>query len=310
MDRKKKSENKLADQLDNVVDLRMPGFTRNVALGAVRQMVFHETSSENWYQEFLDRINQSVGKGYLPVYRMADGEFIFCVGWRPEFPKEASGFTEKVFWNIKGKLKQALKSLVSGKKTVWGENYSGMNQNDLMIHYIRCLKAVSANGMLALHYTRSPGRFSEQYFEPMCQWFEDNQISVDEKNYTSFYFVYALLCGPDCSFLIRDKSLLIVTSADDQKKKKITRYLQSLGAKDIQYLKISPDKALLDRINLDELTGPVDIAFVAGGIGSVNILNQLRPLNTVCMDIGICLEIFADPSTRGRMFTVPDQFIG
>lgn len=312
MDHQKQKENKLTGQLGHVhvIDLRIPGFIGNVEPGEVGQLAFHETSSGKWYQEFLDRIHHSIGKGYLPVYRMADGEFIFCVGWRPELPKEAGGLAEKLFWKIKGRLSQALKSPASGKKTVWGENYSGMNRNELMVQYTQCLKTVSENGMLALHFTRSSGRFSEQYFEPMCQWFEDNQINVDESNYTSFYFVYALLCGPDCSALIRDKSLLIVTSADDLKKEKISRYLQLLGAKEIQYLKISPDKALLDRINLDELAGPVDIALVAGGIGSVNILDQLKPLNTVCIDIGICLEIFADPSKRGRVFTVPDEIIG
>src|ERR1700693_4749746 len=300
----------LSKRLGFVIDLRIPGYIRNVAPGEVGQLAFDETSSEKWYQEFLDRIHHSIGKRNLPVYRMADGEFIFCFGWRPELPKEKSGLTGKIIWKIKGRLNQALKSLVSGKKTVWGENYSGMNQNELMAHYIRCMKSVSIDGMLALHFARSSGRFSEEYFEPMCQWFDDNQINVDENNYISFYFVYALLCGPDFSPLIRDKSLLIVTSADDLKKEKITRYLRSLGAKEIQYLKISPDRAMLDRINLMDLKGTVDIAFVAGGIGSVNILDQLKPLNTVCIDIGICLEIFADPSRRSRVFTVPDDVIG
>lgn len=297
----------LTRRFGSVIDLRIPGFTRNVAPGEVRQLAFHETPSEKWYQEFLDRIYQSIGKGYLPIYRMADGEFIFCVGWRPELPKEASGLTEKLFWKIRGKLKQSLKRFVSGKKTVWGENYSGMNQNELKAHYIRCLKTVSEHGLLALHFTRSAGRFSEEYFEPMCKWFEINQIEITPEKYTSFYFVYALLCGPDSKVLIRNRRLLLVTSSDEPKKTKVREYLMSLGAKTVQFLRISPNRALLDKINLDEIKEPVDLALVAGGIGSVNILDQLKPLNTVCIDIGICMEIFADPSKRGRIFTVPDQ---
>ncbi|MBI3582495.1 MAG: hypothetical protein HY096_00915 [Nitrospinae bacterium] len=182
-----------------------------------------------------------------------------------------------------------------------------MNQNELKAHYIRCLKTVSEHGLLALHFTRSAGRFSEEYFEPMCKWFEINQIEITPENYTSFYFVYALLCGPDSKALIQNRCLLLVTSADEPKKTRIREYLISLGAKTVQFLKISPNRALLDKIDLDGVKETVDIALVAGGIDSVNILDQLKPLNTVRIDIGICMEIFADTSKRGRIFTVPDQ---
>jgi hypothetical protein len=299
----------LSKRLGSVIDLRVPGFLRNVAPGDVCQLAFHETTTENWYEEFLGRIRHSIGKCYLPVYRMADGEFIFCVGWRPELPRGTSGVAERLRSKIKEKVKQSFNRFVSGQKTVWGESYSGNNHDQLMAHYIRCLKMVSTHGMLALHFTRSARRFSEEYFEPMCHWFEKNKIEITPENYTSFYFIYALLCGPESKGLFKDRGVLLVTSADDSKRKRIREYLMSLGPKTVQFLTISPDRALLDKIDLNEIKGTVDLALVAGGIGSVNILDQLKPLNTVCIDIGICMEIFADSSKRGRIFTVPDQSV-
>jgi hypothetical protein len=302
-----KTKNNLIDSLNKVINLQLPGFTKNVPSGEVGQIVFEEGTSGKWYGEFINRIQTSIGKEYLPIYRMADGEFIFCVEWRPELPRGISGFAEKISWKIKGKVKQSFKRFVPGRKTVWGENYSRMNHDELMVHYVRCLKTVSEHGILALHFTRSAGKFSEEYFEPMCNWFETNNIEITPDNYTSFYFVYALLCGPDSKVLIRNRRLLLVTSADDSKRTRIREYLMSLGAKTVQFLRISINRALLDKINLDGIKEPVDLAFVAGGIGSVNILDQIKPLNTVCIDIGICMEIFADPSKRGRIFTQPDQ---
>lgn len=270
-------------------------------------MAFSEITSEEWYREFLDRIEQSIGKRYFPIYRMADGEFIFCVGWRPEIPNKEFGLIKRMIRKSGVPLKRMVRALVSGKKTVWGENYSGLSYKKRMIHYIRCLRIVSENGLLALHFTRSSGRFSEQYFYPMTRWFEINKIKLTPVNYTSFYFVYALLCGTDCKNLVRERRLLLITSADDSKKVRIREYFASLGAKTVQFMRISSDRALFDRIDLNKIQGTVDLALVAAGIGSVNILEQLKPLNTVCIDIGICMEIFADSSKRGRNFTLPDQ---
>jgi hypothetical protein len=302
-----KSEKKLIERLNKTIDLQVPGFTKKVPEGEVGQIVFDVISSEKWYGNFLNRIKDSIGKRYLPVYRMADGEFIFCVGWKPDLPNVQSRVIERLWFKTKGVIKSGVRSVYSRSSTCWGEDYSGISNEDLMRHYVRCLKVVASHGILAIHFTRSNGRFSEQYFEPMCEWFEKNKIEITPDNYISFYFVYALLCGPDSKVLIRNRRLLLVTSADDSKRTRIGEYLMSLGAKTVQFLRISPNRALLDKINLDEIKETVDLVLVAGGIGSVNILDQLKPLNTVCIDIGICMEIFADPSKRGRIFTQPDQ---
>lgn len=307
MNDRSKSGKKLIERLNKTIDLQVPGFTRNVPSGEVGQIVFDEIYSEKWYCEFINRIQSSIGKRYLPVYRMADGEFIFCVGWKPDLPNVQSRVIERLWLKTKGVIKSAVRSVYSSNSTCWGEDYSGISREDIMEHYVRCLKVVASHGILAIHFTRSPGRFSEQYFEPMCEWLQGNSIVLEPGNYTSFYFVYALLCGPDSKRVIQGKRVLAVTSADQMKRGKIVNSLMSLGASDVQFLGISPDRAMLDRLNLEKVSRPIDIVFVAGGIGSVNILEQLKSLNTVCIDIGICMEIFADPSKRGRIFTQPDQ---
>ena len=294
----------LQESLSRVIDLQLPGFHDHVRTGDVGQRSFREMPSETWYRNFIRQVTAAMGKHHFPVYRMADGEFIFAVGWIPEVESGRYGASTRLWKSAKKFIQSLGKNGDCGNPTVWGETYP--DRQNLLPHFVRCVRSVSEQGLLALHFTRSPGHFSEEYFGPMCDWFEKNEIALTVDNYTSFYFVYALLCGPECSELLKERSLLLVTSADESKQERISRYLLRKGARRIQFLGISPDRSLLDRIDLGIVEDPVDLALVAGGIGSVNILDQLKPLKTACLDIGICMEIFADPGKRGRTFTVPD----
>ncbi|MBT9168243.1 MAG: Chondroitin synthase [Syntrophomonadaceae bacterium] len=298
----------LINQFRAVVDLQLPAFKRQVPPGSVGQLAFEPCTAETWYLEFRNRIVSAMGNSYLPVYRMADGEFIFCVGRKYETAPLDEPAGRRMWTRAKELIASTVNRFRSAEKTCWGEQYVGVDKGALMRHYVGCLQRVSQCGMLAVHFVRSPKRFAEQYIQPMCEWFAENRILLDRKNYTSFYFVYALLCGPDSRMIFEGRRVLVVTSADAVKRTRIIESLTKLGAEHVQFLSISPNRSLIDKIDIAQVNGHVDIALIAGGIGSVNILDQLAPLNTVCIDAGICVECFADPSRRKeRIFLQSDD---
>jgi len=300
---------RLADRFVYTVDLQLPGFKQKVPPGSVAQLSFSHRTADEWYADFLDQVYSAIGNCYFPIYRMADGEFIFCVGRKSDLPHVNANILERFTLRTKGRIKEWLGPLLPAEQTIWGEGYPEISRDQLMQRFVCCLKNVAEHGMLALHFTRSPGRFSEQYIEPLSAWFEDNKIPLLPQNYTSFYFVYALLCGPESRTLFHRRRVLVITSATQKKFQRIKESLMALGSTDVQFAGISANQAMLDTIDLKPIHKPVDIVLVAAGIGAVNILDQLKPLCTVCIDAGIFLEILSDSQKRGRIFTVPDKLM-
>lgn len=300
---------KLKDQLIYVTDLRVPGYLKAVPENKISQLDFIERSSLVWYQEYLSEIMSSMGKRFLPIYRMADGEFIFCVGPYPDHLDADSSLRGRIRHVINTVRYWIKRNAGSSMETCWGESYSGKDLKKLRQHFIKSIKEVAQSGKLAIHFTRSPEQFSEQYFRPVCDWLKNEKIPLSIGNYLPFYFVYALLCGPDGKRLMQGKNVLIVTSADEEKKSRICSGLIAMGVGNVQFLTISSNNALIDLVDLSGLDRKIDLALIGAGIGSVNILAQLKPLNTVCIDAGVCIEIFADAKNRQRIFTIPDEMV-
>jgi hypothetical protein len=114
--------------------------------------------------------------------------------------------------------------------------------------------------------------------------------------------------GPDRKRLINGRRVLIVSGLTDDKRRGIKRGLTEGGASDIQFLPISPKKALLDTIDLGQIRRPVDLVLVGAGVGSANILVQLEPLGVPCLDVGFALSTLGNPELRwNRPFCVPDD---
>ena len=44
-------------------------------------MVLQRRDPADWYRRFVDRLTSA--RGFLPIYRMSDGEFLFVCGKRP-----------------------------------------------------------------------------------------------------------------------------------------------------------------------------------------------------------------------------------
>ncbi len=297
----------LARQLSHVVDLRVPGYLQVVPAGTIGQKTFAARDSAAWYQAFVDRIAAAVGTRHLPVYRMADGEFEFCVGERAGKP-----FTLKPR-DVARSLIQHTRVLMKRRRTddpgiatCWGETYTAAERADVMRRYVASLQSICRDGLIALHFTATKVQFGEAYFRPMCEWFDEHAVPLGPDNYLPFYFVYALLCGPDVARLVEGRRVLIVTSVDDDKRARLTAGLDARGAASVSFLPISSSRAMFDQPDPTPYLGEVDVALVGAGIASSLIIEHLRPLAVPCIDAGLALEIFADDARRDRIFTVPD----
>lgn len=259
-------------------------------------------SARDWYEEFIERCLESIGRQFLPIYRMADGEFQFMVGKQAPLTKSAFAWLEY----IKSKLVHVMSK--EGMRTCWGETYTKVELNYVRRHFVSCLKKIATQGILAVNFVSGENEKSElcdiEYYEPVFDWLRQNEITLTARNYYPFYFVYAMLSDWHRHVLLGKRNVLVITSLTEEKKAKFARNLMAEGAASVQFQSISPNKAMLDKISLSALQLPVDIVLIGAGIGAANILCQLEPLHTLCVDAGFALNCFMDPFLRGqRPFT-------
>jgi microcompartment protein CcmK/EutM len=299
----------LYEQLSHLVDLRISGFEESVPPGAFLQASFTDRSAQGWFDELTDRCRSAIGKTYLPVFRLSDGEFYFSVGYRIPRPEPGSHAVLHYLRHAVSYVKYGKhRRFWSGTPDYGYETYAGREWTALREKYIVCLREIAAEGLLAAAIVRTPNHYSERYHRPICGWFERHQIPLTPANYYPFHFVYALLNGPRRSHILQGRRVLVVTSLTPEKQRAIACGLEAAGAGSAQFLTISRSKAMADRISLSGLVRPIDVALVGGGVGAANVLVQLRPLGTLCIDAGYCLDLLADPALAGRReFTRPDQ---
>lgn len=284
------------------------------------------------YEIFRDNVLNSIGNKYFPIYRMADGEFIFCVR---NLDNNNQYFIK--YYTIMQSLKQIyvnIKRLIIGQKmygrkmpsyfreklfnvfnpqyfyVAHGESYTQKEIQNLRKKYINDLKKIANNGYLAIHFIKNIDETDySEFYESICDFFDKNKVILTEFNYTSFYYVYILLSGCDRKKLYQGKNVLIITSASEEKKIKVSENLYNEGVKTIQFYNISSNKSMFERIDIKQIYQPIDLVLIAAGIGSSNILVQLEPLKTVCIDAGFIIECLANPELREktRIFLNPDD---
>jgi hypothetical protein len=304
-----RSRTQLATKLSHSQGMRIPGFSYPVPpYGGLAFRSFASASSESQFEAFSERLQQCIGRFYLPIYRMADGEFAFLVGWRAPLSNDKIR-PLRALRQILGRLRRRVDPRVS--PTIWGEAYASGEQSLALQRMEQGVRHVANHGILAIYFTKRADQWGEQYFEPICEWFDSREISVGDDNYVPFYFVYALLNGPVRKRLYAGRHVLVVTHLTEPRKQAIEMGLRQEGVTSVQFLGISSNRALLDQVDVSSVSQPVDLALVAAGIGSVNILQQLEPLSVPCIDSGICLECLIDYKRRfERPFLLDDERLG
>jgi hypothetical protein len=255
------------------------------------------------YERFRNRVIAAIGREYLPVYRMADGEFGFMAGQRKLMRDRASvrrHFINQVRIRIRG----------GSHRTCWGEEYTAAEMERGNRIFLSSLTRVADRGVIAAYFAVRGDGWGEAYFEPVCDWLDANHIALNDDNYVPFYFVYAMLNDPRRSELYGGRRVLVVTHLTAERRSALERALLAEGATSVAFIPVSANKSLLDSIDPSTVTEAVDLALVAAGIGSVSILAQLESLAIPCIDCGISLECLLDGTRRlERPFLLGDDRI-
>lgn len=258
---------------------------------------------ESQYERFRNRVLSAIGREYLPVYRMADGEFGFMAGQRKLMrDRESLGrhFIDQVRLRIRG----------GSHRTCWGEEYTAAEMERGNEIFLRSLRRVAERGVIAAYFGVRGDGWGEAYFEPVCDWLDANHVALNDGNYAPFYFVYALLNDPRRSELYGGRRVLVVTHLTAERTSALERALLAEGAASVAFIPVSANKSLLDSIDPAAVTDTFDLALVAAGIGSVSILAQLESLGLPCIDCGISLECLLDGTRRlERPFLLGDDRI-
>jgi hypothetical protein len=294
------------------VALHYPGFDRiraisDVLADGVRAYAFDEADCRAWYRRFADDVLAAVeAHRFLPVYRMGDGEFSFALGAIEEVlplhrlrPRQAARRVLNLLAGRRGGHR-------SGSPGYGWEAYSPAERRALQPRYAAQLASIARDGYLALGLDESP--LYSRYLPSVLDWLDAQGVHLHAGNYQHAYAVYALLHGPDRARLLRGRSIVVVNHGGADRRDAITAALRDAGAARVQWLGISRDKAMLERLDLSRVAEPVDLALVGAGVGAANVLPQLAPLSAPALDVGFVLDVLADPELRwARPFCVPDD---
>lgn len=288
--------------LPELIPFEIPGFLKHSRSVIPNVLAFQKIDSEKWYEEFLEKIVSKIGKEYFPVMRMSDGEYTFLLGYVYPYYNGHTliEYLKKILIVFKAKVFSNNQFNAATLPNVSSGNYSFSEININKKKIAEQIKFLSEKGILALHLTYSLKPFQEQFHSGLNQWFERNDIQLNQNNYYPFYFVYAMLRGLQKSKFIKGLKILIFHSATGPKKEEIISALQSEGAHEIFWYQISPNRSMFEKIDLKEEYFEAEIAFIGAGVGKFNILVQLEPLKIPCIDAGFVFEVWADEINKWR----------
>ncbi len=271
--------------------------------GFLHAWSFRDIGPRQWFEAFRQTALAAMGRSFLPVYRMADGEYRFLMGRhynfsRKPFIKEFLAVTaEKIRLTNPDKW-----------KTSWGETYSPEDTRRLRANLIEDIRFIAQKGFLACYINDNGLNAFTEHNKPLLAFFQRHEISFGTENYVPFHFCPSLLVSGGWQGLLQNRRILIVTSLTPEKERAITDTLVEMGVASVCFLPISAHSSMYDRLDLSGIDKTMDICLVAAGIGSANILRQLQPLNTLSLDIGGLMNCFADrkASQHGGVIRLPD----
>ena len=226
-----------------------------------------------------------------------------------KIPKLPIPLKSKITLIIRGLL---VKMNLMNQRTWHGENYSATEKRQLKRKYISDLQQIAKEGFLAPHLLLSEGKFCEEYNEPMVKYFHSHGIPFHKDNFFPFYFVYVILSLKKYKEqLFKGKNVLVLTSFNERKRKEsFEAEFRKEGVANIFYYEISATKSMMETIDPAKLPEKVDLVLIGAGIGSANILNQIKHLKAICIDAGHALDCFSSPHLRQeRVCLYPDEMI-
>jgi len=247
------------------------------------------------YSNLVNRINESMGRRFLPVIRVSDGEFNLLLG--DQFPGP--------WWPIHIRIKKIiglLKRKFINTKSFSNATYSGGNDvNTSEIEFIRIsaisgVKLIMKEGVLAAHLSLTNKPFQADYLVPFFSTLEKNKIEINSRNIVPFYFIYPIVLSYYGDFLFENKSVMIIHSAKGEKKNKIINAVKARSASKVIWLSISHNNTFYDHLDVENYIGKADIAFIGAGVAKLLLMEQLSVLNIPIVDIGFAFEVWCNPT--------------
>lgn len=302
-----KKEKPLVQALSPCVKQDFPGFSKTTALGMPRLFAFQEEDCRDWYRRAMNPVFKMIGEDrHFPIFRMSHGEYILLLGY--QLRAEATPRDVLAFYYHKFKRTFHLEAAHRSGPTANGtwEIFTKRELKHARETFIRLLRPIAGEGLLAAAFQTNPGYI--EYCQKMFQWFEDHDIPFNRENYIPFYCVYAAVFGPDRDRLFRNRNILFINYLPEEKKEKLKREMERLGAKSVQFISISAEKALFQKIDIEQVQRPVDLVLIGAGVGAVSMIDQCRPLKAVCVDAGFAIDALAMPEWRcRRAYCMPDD---
>jgi len=280
--------------LDYLIKLDIPGFYKENNKTYV--LAINNYDSNTWYNEFCDFVLKNLGKKFIPIIRLSDGEYEFLLGNKPpvndhkyfSFLKNYLLFLHKKLFKNNSFTAKTLPGVSSGE-------YTSQEINESLPSIEKNLKYLSKHGIFALHLTYSEKQFQERFHYPLKLYFDSLGININSNNYYPFYFVYAILMGPFSEKLFKNRKILVIHSAKGIKKKNITESLLMKGVIKIKWETISSSKSLTDNLFIDKSI-KFDFVLIGAGVGKLNQIISLSNLNVPLIDAGFCFEVWANKS--------------
>ncbi len=277
------------DLLPNRVDVTFvgDGLAHKVFIGLLdAHSPVNIHSGKDWYHSFLKEVQDSVGKKYLPVYRMADGEYRFLLGRRFDKTRRPR------YREIAGFLADRLLPYKRWS-TSWGESYSPRDYKKLKLRLLEYIHRIATKGFLALFLYDNGLHAFEQYNRPIPNFLKNKGVVLNDRNYVPFHFPVECISQSHETALFKNRSVLIASSLADKAKDIASNSLSRLGASRVTHLAISPTSSLTESLS-PQVHGEFDIALVAAGIGAANIICQLENVSGPVIDIGGYINCLVD----------------
>lgn len=269
-----------------------------------------QIASKEWYALFEQKIMSSLGKSYLPVVRLADGEFSFLFGTLDANPRWA--FNRR----LRHKLLETYRRRVLKKdfsfrtrSDVSSARYTQAEWNYSRASYSETLAWIAKKGYLAPQLAFLERPTMEQFQAKFINWTKEVALETSLLNITQFYYVYALLLAKDRPKVIDGKNVIVIHGATGERKEKIIAALGVRGARNVGWISISNDRSLFDKVDCSNYQSGYDIAFLGAGVGKPIIIKQLEPLSIPVIDIGYVFEVWIEEECRHfRPFCCSDDY--
>ncbi|MCC9642721.1 hypothetical protein LOC71_10575 [Rhodopirellula sp. JC740] len=254
--------------------------------GRLEAYSFSRKSGKDWFDEFCSLVLARVGNGYLPVYRVADGEMRFLFGEKLDLRHHP---LRSAFRVLKHRL------LSRPWETSWGESYTVDEYSCLRQKLIDCIVHVSEKGVLGLYWNENGLNAFVEHNQTILRDLSGIGVSLGGSNYVPFHFVQGLVA---CHLerLVVGRNVVFVSSVQAEEQDSIERLLGRMGVGAVCFRQCSAGASLSQDYSQMRFDKQPDIVFVAAGIGSARVLSSLAWLDVPVIDIGSYIHVLSGRS--------------